>query len=292
MRTDSNTSELARDRAGRLGELLRVCVPLVISYSASALMHVVDRIYLSWYSLDAMAASLPAGVLHWNVASLCIGTVAYATAFIGQYVGARDHGRVGPILWQSIYMALIAGALMLCLTPLAPYWFAWFNHDPAIQKLENSYFAYLNLGSVPLLLSQALASFYSGRGRTTTVMVVNILATLVNVVLDYVLIFGKLGFPEMGINGAAIATSIAFASIAAMYVIHMAWTQRGSRYGLWSGRRFDRELFARLFRFGFPSGMQQFLEWADWAGTSWRPRDWSSISMRSYSYPRSAWARP
>ena len=265
MKTDLHTSELARDQAGSMGELLRVAVPLVISYSATALMHIVDRIFLSWYSVDAMAASLPAGVLHWNLATLAIGTVGYANAFIGQYVGSGDTKRVGPVLWQAIYMSLIAAGLLLCVVPLAPRAFAWIGHGTTIEQLETRYFSILTIGTAPLLLSATLACFYSGRGRTATVMVVNILATALNIGLDYVLIFGKLGFAPMGIDGAAVATTISFCAIALMYVAHMLWTQGSSPYCLWSGRRFDRALFARLFRFGFPSGMQQFLEIACWS---------------------------
>ena len=265
MKSELTTTELARDQAGSLRELLRVALPLVVSYSATALMHIVDRIFLSWHSVDAMAASLPAGVLHWNLATLGIGTVGYANAFIGQYVGSGDVRRVGPVLWQAVYMSLIAAALMLCLVPFAPGVFAWIGHDPAIQQLETRYFSILSLGMAPLLLEQTLACFYSGRGRTATVMVVNIVGSSLNIVLDYALIFGKLGFRPMGIEGAAIATIVSFSAISLMYVGHMLWTQRRSPYGLWSGRRFDGRLFARLFRFGFPSGMQQFLEIACWS---------------------------
>ncbi|MEX2115106.1 MAG: MATE family efflux transporter [Pirellulales bacterium] len=265
MKSDLHISARTHDRAGSLGELLRVSVPLIISYSATALMHVVDRIFLSWYSVDAMAATLPAGVIHWNLASLAIGTVTYANAIVGQYVGAGDEKRVGPVLWQGIYMSLVAAGLMLCLIPLASATFAAFDHHADIQHLEVRYFTILAIGTGPLLVSSTLSCFYSGRGRTATVMVANIIATLFNVVLDYVLIFGKAGFPELGIEGAAIATSISFASIALMYVIHMLWTERHSHYCLWSGWRFDRELFARLFKYGFPSGVQQFLDIACWS---------------------------
>jgi MATE family multidrug resistance protein len=265
MKTGLPTTRHARDRAGTLGELLRVSIPLVISYSATAVMYVVDRIFLSWYSVDAMAAALPAGVLHWNIAALAIGTVTYSNAFIGQYVGAGDSKRVGPVLWQAIYLSLAAAGLILLFAPLAPRIFATFGHDPAIQALEVRYFRIVNYGTIALLFESTLACFYSGRGRTTTIMVVNILGTMLNIGLDYALIFGKAGFPEMGIDGAALATVIAFASIAAMYIVHMAWTSRGSHYCLWSGRRFDRELFARLLRFGLPSGLQQFLDIACWS---------------------------
>jgi MATE family multidrug resistance protein len=265
MKTDLNIPARTHDRAGSLGELLRVSVPLIISYSATALMHVVDRIFLSWYSVDAMAATLPAGVIHWNLAALAIGTVTYANAIIGQYVGAGDEKRVGPVLWQGIYMSLVAAALMVCLVPLAAGTFAAFDHHADIQHLEVRYFSILAVGTGPLLISSTLSCFYSGRGRTTTVMVVNILATLLNVALDYVLIFGNAGFPELGIDGAAIATSLSFVAIAVMYVVHMLWTERRTHYCLWSGWRFDRELFGRLFKYGFPSGVQQFLDIACWS---------------------------
>jgi MATE family multidrug resistance protein len=83
---------------------------------------------------------------------------------------------------------------------------------------------------------------------------------VINLSFDYALIFGKFGLPELGIRGAAISTVIGFSSIPIMYVLYMLRTERGSAYGLWSGRRFDPALFRRLLRFGLPAGFQQFLE--------------------------------
>ncbi len=248
------------DRAGTLGELLAVAVPLVISYGSSALMYVVDRIFLSWDSVESLAASLPAGVLHYNLAALAIGTVAYANAFVGQYEGAREHHRVGPVLWQGIYLSLIAAVLLALTIPFAPAIFHWLEHGAAIETLETGYYRVMCLGTAPLLLGTTLSCFYSGRGRTTVIMVVNLLATALNIALDYLLIFGRAGLPRLGIEGAALATIVSFTAIVLMYVVVIAWTERRSPYCLWSGRRFDRELFARLLRFGLPSGLQQFLE--------------------------------
>jgi MATE family multidrug resistance protein len=252
--------ERQSDSAGTLGELLVVAVPLVVSYASTALMYVVDRIFLSWYSVEALAAALPAGVLHYNLAALAIGTVAYATAFVAQYEGAGQHHRVGPVLWQAGYVSLVAAALLMACLPLAPAAFRWFDHGAAIESLELGYFRILCWGTLPLVLGQALSCFYSGRGQTTVVMAANIVGTAINIVFDYFLIFGTFGFPRMGINGAAVATVMGFTAVPIVYVAHMAWTQRQSSYRLWSGRRFDRELFGRLLRFGLPSGFQQFLD--------------------------------
>lgn len=258
------TDVLQRDRAGTLGELLAVSIPLIISSGSTAMMYVIDRIFLSWDSVESMAAALPAGVLHWNLAALAIGTVTYCNAFIGQYEGAGQHKRVGPVLWQGIYISLVGAALIGLCVPLAPRIFAWFGHDPTIQALELRFFKILCWGAFPLLLDATLSCFYSGRGKTTTIMVINSTGMLINVVLDYLLIFGKAGLPRMGIDGAALATVIAFTSISVMYVTTMLWTERKSSYALWSGRRFDRELFWRLLRYGLPSGIQQCLDIACW----------------------------
>ncbi len=257
---ESTAPESQPDRAGTLGELLAVAVPLVISYGSSALMYVVDRIFLSWESVESLAASLPAGVLHYNLAALAIGTVSYCNAFIGQYEGAREHQRVGPVLWQGVYLSLFAAALMALTVPFAPGIFAWLGHGAAIEPLETGYYRIMCLGSLPLLVATTLSCFYSGRGKTTVIMVVNLLATALNIALDYLLIFGRGGFPRLGIEGAALATVISFLAILAMYVGIIAWTERQSRYRLWSGWQFDRELFGRLLKFGLPSGFQQFLE--------------------------------
>lgn len=263
-KTAMKTDAIQPDRAGTLRELLVVAIPLIISSGSTAMMYVVDRIFLSWDSVESMAAALPAGVLHWNLAALAIGTVTYANAFIGQYEGAGQHRRVGPVLWQGIYISLIAAALIGLCVPLAPRIFAWFGHAPTIQALELRFFNILCWGTLPLLLDATFSCFYSGRGKTTTIMVINSLGMMINVGLDYLLIFGKAGLPRMGIDGAALATVIAFSSISVMYVLTMLWTERNSSYGLWSGRRFDRELFLRLLRFGLPSGIQQFLDIACW----------------------------
>src|SRR5262245_8448172 len=160
------TSDAPRFRAGSMRELAWVALPLVVSSGASSLMYVVDRVFLSWYSVDAMAAALPAGVLHWNLAALALGTVGYANAFVAQYYGARDLRHVGPLLWQSIYLSCLAALFVLLFIPLAPALFERFDHDSQLQDLEVRYFSIMCMGTLPLLLSTALACFYSGRGQT------------------------------------------------------------------------------------------------------------------------------
>src|SRR5262245_10951132 len=138
---------LQPDRAGTLGELLRVSLPLVISYGSTAMMYAIDRMFLSWYSVDAMAAALPAGVMHNKVGILAIGTVAFSNALIGQYDGAGLKGRVVPVVWQGLYLSLFGAAAIALLVPFAPQMFALFGHASAVQEQELRFFTILSWGT-------------------------------------------------------------------------------------------------------------------------------------------------
>ena len=95
----------------RFASCSSVAVPLVISYTTEC-ADVRRRPHLPelGFGRSRWPLSLPAGVLHYNLAALAIGTVAYANAFVGQYEGADQHQRVGPVVWQGIYLSLIAAA--------------------------------------------------------------------------------------------------------------------------------------------------------------------------------------
>jgi multidrug resistance protein, MATE family len=91
-------------------------------------------------------------------------------------------------------------------------------------------------------------------------MWVSLGATVVNVVLDYLLIFGHGGFPRWGIAGAGAATSLAYLASCLMYIGIMAWPRFGGGHPLRTMWHFNPEVFRRLVRFGFPSGLQQFID--------------------------------
>jgi MATE family multidrug resistance protein len=78
------------------------------------------------------------------------------------------------------------------------------GHAPALRAYEVDYARALMLGAFPVVLMATLSTFFAGRGQTQAVLRVNLLATVVNVILDYLLIFGRGGFPEMGVTGAAL----------------------------------------------------------------------------------------
>ena len=138
--TDNNSSgdpspphPAHRHPPGSLRELLAVAMPLVISSGSVTLMYVVDRIFLTWHSSEALAAAMPASMVHWSLLSIPFGVAMYTNTFVSQYDGAQRPDRIAASLWQAIYLAVVAGFLLALFTPLAGPIFEWGNHDPEVQ---------------------------------------------------------------------------------------------------------------------------------------------------------------
>jgi MATE family multidrug resistance protein len=122
----------------------------------------------------------------------------------------------------------------------------------------------LAFAALPMLVMGAINGFFSGRGQTWIVLGIEAFGTFVNIVLALVLIFGRLGFPEMGIAGAGWSTVVgSWAS--ALLALGLSLRRRyRSQFAVASGWRFEPALAARLMRFGGPAGVQLFLDVIVW----------------------------
>ncbi|HLQ44870.1 MAG TPA: MATE family efflux transporter, partial [Planctomycetaceae bacterium] len=189
----------------------------------------------------------------------------YANTFVAQYEGAGRQDRAAAAVWQAIYLALFGGVLLNLLALFAGPLFDAIGHDPAVARLEADYFGMLCFSSVPMLLTAALTCFFSGRGRTRVVMVVNVIGVSVNILSDYLLIFGKGPFPKMGIRGAGLSTVLA----QTVECLLLGWLffqpELRANHGTWSNRAFDRDLFKRFLKFGLPQGVHFFLDVASFS---------------------------
>ncbi len=242
--------------------MLAIAIPLIVSTGAWSVQQFVDRMFLAWYSKDAVAAAMPAGMASFAALSLFLGTAGYTGTFVAQNFGARRDEQIGPVVWQGVYVAVVAAIVQLALIPLAGPFFRFVGHGPEVLRDEVSYFQVLCLGAGPAVASNAMAGFFSGRGKTWTVMAVNVAGTAVNLVLDYALIFGNFGFPEMGISGAALATVIGTSFGFLLYCSLLALPANERRYRTLSAWRPDWHLLRRLTRYGLPNGVQFFIDLA------------------------------
>ncbi len=250
---------MASDRLSGWRRILSIAWPLILANSFWNLQLTIDRIFLGQYSTDALGAAIAVGGVFWTPMALLQQTSAYSTTFVAQYFGAKQLSRIGPSVWQAIHLSLVGGLLFLVFVPLSGPIFQMIGHSEKMLPLEIDYFRALCFSALPTALVAAASGFFTGLGDTKMVMKINAVGLVANAFLDYLLIFGRWGFPAMGIVGAGYATALA-TLISALYGIYHVYRSDDGRYGMRGGWRFDGELLGRFLKFGIPSGMQWALE--------------------------------
>jgi MATE family multidrug resistance protein len=161
---------------------------------------------------------LPSGLVNFSITSLFVGTTSYVSTFVAQYFGAARYERIGPVIWQGLYISILGALIVAAFIPLAGPIFHMVGHQPAVRDLEIVYFRILCLGGLPVIGSAALSGFFSGLGRPWPVMWINCLSTFINLVLDYAMIFAT-GASGKGQGRAAWARS----SRQRGFLIYLPW---------------------------------------------------------------------
>ena len=249
-----------RHTPGGYREVIHIAWPLVVSMGSFTLMQFVDRMFLAWHSPISIQAALPAGILSFTFICTFMALCGYANTFVAQYHGAGDPEGCSRSTAQAVWLSFLTWPMLLATIPLGLWLLRVSNHPPEVLAEQRIYFIILTAGGMTVPLNAAVSSFFTGRGETRTNMLATMAGNLINIVLDYMLIFGQWGAPELGIKGAAIATVIA------------GLVTPGILFALYFSRRYDAvyrtrthiriewPLMLRLIRFGLPSGFNMLVE--------------------------------
>ncbi|MDR3275248.1 MAG: MATE family efflux transporter [Endomicrobium sp.] len=245
-------------------EFLKIAFPLVVSTGVDAIQLFINRIFLSRYSQDAFAAASPAGMAQWAIMSFFIGALAYIDIFVAQYYGKKEYRSIGPAIWQSLYLSFISAIIILFLSFFSKRFFVNLGHPYTVALEEVEFFKILCYGAFPTIAVAALSGFYTGQGKTKVVLFIWIYGVIVNIILDYCMIFGNFGFPEMGIRGAALANNIASIT---MFVIYMFMISSKKNSIVYNTRKFmpDFDFIKTFLGYTIPNGTQFFFDMASFS---------------------------
>lgn len=241
-------------------KLFHVAWPLILANSFWNLQLTIDRVFLASFSTETLAAAGLVSAVFWTPMALLQQTSAYVTTFVAQYFGAHKKSEMASSLWQSLYLSLVGGLLFLGLIFASPYFFPLLGHGKTLTQLEGLYFNALCFSALPTAIVASFSGFFSGLGKTKTILIINGSGLLANILFDYLLIFGNGGFPELGIVGAGYATALSagISALSAAALLFLSPLQK--EYQFFKYAKINWDLVWRQIRFGLPSGMQWALE--------------------------------
>ncbi len=246
-------------RPGGLREMLTISLPMVVSHGCETAMTFTDRLFLSVLGPLPMNAAMIGGLTSFMLMTFFIGLIGYVTALVAQYLGSGKRDRCALVLTQAVLLALFAYPVILALRPLAHLLFEGMGSPLEQLHLQQLYFDILVYGSILVLLKTAFSSFFSGIGRTRVVMLAALTTMSVNMAVNYVLIFGHLGFPALGLRGAAYGTLTG--SLCGFLVLIARYLRGKNRrdFKIADSIYFERGVMLKLLRFGSPAGLEMFL---------------------------------
>jgi MATE family multidrug resistance protein len=232
---------------------------MVVSQGAFALMMFADRFFLSRISPTHVAASLGGGVSFWVCLCFFNALAAYANALVAQYYGQRDYPKCTEVVTQGMLLAVLSQPLLLLLAwPMAAV-FVWMGHAAGLAQLEHDYFVTLVSGALLFLVKTVLASYFSGIGRTRVVMIADVFGVLINIPLSYALIFGRAGFPQLGVVGAALGTVVAAGFSIVIYLLFYLNRIHREQFAVAASLRLRPGIARRYLRLGLPSALEMFI---------------------------------
>ncbi len=240
-------------------ELLRLALPMVVSQGTFAVMIFTDRYFMSQIDPVHMAAALGGGVASFFSFCFFIGLLSYANAMAAQYLGAGEPQKCPKVVTQGMIMTVASIPFLTLVTFLVAGIFEGMGHEPEQVELERTYYLILMSGVLVTLAKTCISSYFAGIGRTHVVMICDVFGLLINVPLCYVMVFGKLGFPALGIVGAGISTVVATLLAFALFVAFYFGKEHRARFQVRQSFALDSRILRRFWRLGAPGGLEMFL---------------------------------
>jgi MATE family multidrug resistance protein len=256
--------DLAPDETS-LRYMMKLAGPMVVTTISFTVMQFVDRLMVSRLGTDALAAILPASVTSFLPGSFAIGVTASVGTFVSQHLGRGEKQQCSSFCWQSVYMGVAYFLVVVAVMwPTAPALFRLMGYPPHIVELEVTYLRIMLYAQVIAVFIWSSGQFFMGIHRPVIVMYAALCGQVVNVAANYVLIFGRFGFPEMKIAGAAWGTFIGMVVAAAIRLAMFLGEPINSEFNTRHTMRPDIRKMLDLLKVGFPAGLELMINVALW----------------------------
>lgn len=245
----------------KIREILRIGLPIMLGQACVIILAFADNIMIGWHSVDELAASSFVN----NVMNLFIltelGFATGMTPMIGADNGTGNIKGIGITVKNGLVTNGIIGGISIILLTIIYFCLDHFGQAPELMPYIKPYFAIIGISTLFALGFNVLKQFTDGICRPMISMTLLMIGNLLNIFGNWVLIYGKLGFPEMGLTGAGISTLVSRALILLVFVVFIFKSKKMNEYA----RAIKEALLSRgemktVFKMGYPVGIQMALE--------------------------------
>jgi len=238
--------------------LLTFALPVFAGYMLDLFYSIVDAVWVGRFvGSDALAAVAVVAPIIFGFLALVIGMTVATTTMVAQYVGAEDGDMFRRAVGNSLTLLALLGVVMgvagyVCREPILRL----INTPPEVLELAAAYLGIYFLGLPAMFIYDTVRAVLRGLGDSRTPLKFLACATVVNIILDPVLILGLGPLPAMGVAGAALATVLAYALVCGLSLRFLLWSRDLVRLDL-SALRLDWRVIRILLVVGLPTGLQQ-----------------------------------
>ena len=242
-----------------------MAIPLMVSSFIQSVVLITDSSFISRYSTDAFDAVGNGGLIYITFFMALVGMSDGAQIIIARRIGQKNTDAIGRVFGTSVFSHFfLAIALFLFLQFIMPNFLNSYSKHADISLLQGEYIRIRSFALFFAMISLAINAFFLANGKTWVVLISALITATSNVILDYLMIFGKGGFPEMGLQGAAWASTLADFSGMLLLVIFLIFSKERKQYQLFSHFSFNLASMKELFKIGSPLMFQGFLALATW----------------------------
>ena len=248
-----------------LRAMVALAVPVVLSEVGWMLQSIVDTVMVGGLGPSAIGAVALGNAIYYTPCLFGIGLLLGLDTLVSQAYGRGDHDACHHWLAQGVYLTFIVTPPLMLVGIAASFGFTHIGIAPEVAVPAGSYLRILTLGTLPLLLYGAARRYLQGVGQVNVIFVAFVFANLLNWFGNWVLIYGKFGFPRLGVDGSAVSTCIARLSMAVI-LLGFAWRYERNRghplFRHWA--RMSLLKIRQLVRLGAPAAGQIVLEVGAW----------------------------
>jgi MATE family multidrug resistance protein len=238
---------------------LHIAVPIMVGQIAHLLVALADNIMVGELGAAQLAAVSLGNTLIFIALSVGIGFSFAITPLVAEADAQGDSDKVTSIFHLGFLMSFIMGVLLMLLMFLSEPILYMLDQPKEVVDLAIPYMRWVALSLIPLMMFQAVKQFIDGLSKTTYSMIASIVANIINVLLNYVFIYGKFGFPRLEVEGAAIGTFVARILMFLILTVLLFFNKQFKSY-FYLLKSYSFGVINKLFHLGLPTALQMLFE--------------------------------